>query len=324
MHASSRGHTAVVCELLRLGADTSLVSCAGYSAAEDAAASGDIRSLKTLLAGSGSSVTGKCLLLSSANGHVEIVEFLLQHKTLDPSSTDEKSWTPLHRACRNGHVEVVKVLLSRGANIDTRDNIGRTPLNRAVRIGSFGIAQRLLEAGASPVSCDSSEMSLTHFVAAGGFNEVLDLLLAAGNIDDGVDLNELDWEFETPLIKAIRAGNPDIVARLLNAGADIAINCLDDTSYQYFLWTPRNGTNIETARFLIENGTRIHPDDHQQRNILHWVARMGTADILSILLECGVDVRADGRTALHLAIMEGAVECVRLLLRAGANPNAID
>lgn len=180
MHASSRGHTAVVSELLRQGADTSLVSCAGYNAAEDAAAAGDIRSLKTLLTGSEGSATGKCLLLSSANGHVGIVEFLLQRTALDPSSTDENNWTPLHWACRNGHAEVVKALLSRGASIDARDNIGRTSLNRAVRIGSLDIVQKLLQAGASPVSCDSSGMSLTHFAAAGGFNEVLGLLLVTG------------------------------------------------------------------------------------------------------------------------------------------------
>jgi ankyrin repeat protein len=130
---------------------------------------------------------------------------------------------------------------------------------------------------------------------------------------DKRDINAEDTNGHTPLIWAI-----------IGDWANSPHRALLDGEYQYFLWTPRNGTNIETARFLIENGTRIHPDDHQQRNILHWVARMGTADILSILLECGVDVRADGRTALHLAIMEGAVECVRLLLRAGANPNAID
>ncbi|KAF9767710.1 hypothetical protein IL306_015085 [Fusarium sp. DS 682] len=266
MHASSRGHTAVVCELLRLGADTSLVSCAGYSAAEDAAAAGDIRSLKTLLAGSEGSVTGKCLLLSSANGHVAIVEFLLQHTALDPSSTDENSWTPLHWACRNGHAEVVKALLSRGANIDARDNIGRTPLNRAVRIGSFDIAQKLLKAGASPVSCDSSGVSLTHFAAAGGYNEVLGLLLAAG-----VDPNtgafprvfpETTWQHgydSTP------SGPP------LHLAAE-------------------NG-HLATIRYLLSHGAEVDKKGPRRETALHKACDAGQEGAVRILLEANANDR---------------------------------
>jgi ankyrin repeat protein len=75
-------------------------------------------------------------------------------------------------------------------------------------------------------------MSLTHFVAAGGFNEVLDLLLAAG-----VDLNtgafsrvlpETTWQHgcdstpsAPPLHLAAENGHLTTISYLLNHGAEV-------------------------------------------------------------------------------------------------------
>jgi ankyrin repeat protein len=232
MQASSRGHTAVVSALLKHGANTSLISRAAQSATEDAAAAGDIRSLKLLFAASESNVTDKCLLLSSANGHDGIVEFLLQHTALRPDCVDENSWTPLHWACRNGHVDVVAALLTRELNVDARDGFERTPLNRAVRTGNVIIVSMLLRAGASPVSCDSSGLSLVHFAAAGGFKVVLELLLGAG-----VDPNtgsfprvfpKTTWQHGSdltpsgpPLHLAAEGGHVATLNHLLSCGAEV-------------------------------------------------------------------------------------------------------
>lgn len=265
MHACSHGHSAVVGELLVRGADTSLLSRAGYSAAEDAAAAGDIRSLTALLAKSETSATSKCLLLSSANGHGSVVEFLLRNTPLDPNGTDENSWTPLHWACRNGHIGVVKLLLTGGATVDACDSFQRTPLNRAVRIGSSELVQALLQSGASPVSHDSSGLSLTHLAAAGGFNEVLGLVLA-----EGVDPNtgafprgpfpEATWEHwcdSTP------SGPP------LHLAAE-------------------NG-HASTVRYLVERGAGVNKEGIHGETALHRACAAGQEAVVPVLLEANAD-----------------------------------
>ncbi|KAL6406885.1 ankyrin repeat domain-containing protein 52 [Ilyonectria robusta] len=229
MHACSHGHTAVINELLRQDVDVCVVSPAGYNAADGAAAIGDIQSLTALISRSHNGVTLNSLFLSSANGHANVVEYLLQHALLDLNGADKNSWTSLHWACRNGHRDVVKLLITYGATVDAHDSDGRTPLNRAVRIGDLEIVQMLLQAGASPVSRDSSGLSLTHFASAGGLTEVLSLLLQIG-----VDPNhgELSQQLRRndapnltasgpPLHYAAEMGHTATVSYLLEHGADV-------------------------------------------------------------------------------------------------------
>lgn len=229
MHACSHGHTVVINELLKQDANVSVVSPAGYNAADGAAAIGDIQSLTVLISRSHSGVTLNSLFLSSANGHASVVEYLLQHTLLDPNGADKNSWTSLHWACRNGHRDVVKLLVAYGATVDAHDSDGRTPLNRAVRIGDSEIVQTLLQAGASPVSRDSSGLSLTHFASAGGFTEVLSLLLGAGVDPNDGELSQQSQRNEAhnltasgpPLHHAAEMGHTAAVSYLLEHGADV-------------------------------------------------------------------------------------------------------
>ena len=39
-------------------------------------------------------------------------------------------WTPLHNAARDGHFEIFKQLVSKGAEVNSRDLLGQTPLFR--------------------------------------------------------------------------------------------------------------------------------------------------------------------------------------------------
>ena len=57
-----------------------------------------------------------------------------------------------------------------------------------------------------------------------------DLREVERQIRGGSNVNEFDWPFETPVIRAARTGNSGIAAHLLDAGADVDFLCLDDTS----------------------------------------------------------------------------------------------
>uniref|UniRef100_A0A453AU56 Uncharacterized protein n=1 Tax=Aegilops tauschii subsp. strangulata TaxID=200361 RepID=A0A453AU56_AEGTS len=65
------------------------------------------------------------LHMASANGHLAVVEYLIQNGANVNSTNLEKN-TPLHWACLNGHTEVIKALICAGAIVSA--------LNRYVKI----------------------------------------------------------------------------------------------------------------------------------------------------------------------------------------------
>jgi ankyrin repeat protein len=293
MHACSRAHGGVVAELLQLGADASLVSNSGYNAAEDAAAAGDLQSLKDVLTATDDNAIRSSLFLSSANGHVDIVQFLLSRPSVDPDQKDQNSWTALHWASRNGHYKIVNLLLARNVAVDAGDNFGRTPLNRAVQIGAVDISKALLRAGFSPVSRDQSGLSLTHHAAAGGFVEILGLLLSE-NIDSNtgdfprMPFPETTWEhnrsktaFGPPLHIAAEYGQATAVSYLIDHGAEV----------------DKKGPKGETA--------------------LHRASMAGQETVVSILLQAHADPRicaeGDFKFPLTLATINDHTSIVSLL-----------
>ncbi|CAI8045391.1 Kinase D-interacting substrate of 220 kDa, partial [Geodia barretti] len=59
-------------------------------------------------------------MYASENGHVEVVDKLLQHgATVDLQK--ENGWSSLMAASLDGHVEVVDKLIQHGATVDLQD-----------------------------------------------------------------------------------------------------------------------------------------------------------------------------------------------------------
>ncbi|KAJ8564070.1 hypothetical protein ON010_g7274 [Phytophthora cinnamomi] len=87
------------------------------------------------------------LILASKNGHMAIVEFLLD----EGAEVDKKEWgsgkTALALAAMNGHLEVVQTLVDHDANVNKADEDGKTPMWLAVRNGHTKVAEWLREMG---------------------------------------------------------------------------------------------------------------------------------------------------------------------------------
>ncbi|KAK3003682.1 hypothetical protein RJ639_018452 [Escallonia herrerae] len=78
------------------------------------------------------------LHMASANGHVDIVDYLISNRVDVNSSNAEKN-TPLHWACLNGHVEIVKRLILAGASVSAVNSHERTPVDEAVHAGKMEV-----------------------------------------------------------------------------------------------------------------------------------------------------------------------------------------
>ncbi|URE26767.1 Ankyrin repeat [Musa troglodytarum] len=97
------------------------------------------------------------LHMAAANGHLEIVEYLIQNGALDGmhlsffffyddasmkqdlNALNSEKNSPLHWACLNGHIEVVKLLIQGGASVSLLNSHERTPMDEAVSRGKMDV-----------------------------------------------------------------------------------------------------------------------------------------------------------------------------------------
>ncbi|KAL0428906.1 UNVERIFIED_CONTAM: (-)-isopiperitenone reductase [Sesamum radiatum] len=87
------------------------------------------------------------LHMASANGHVHIVDYLINNGANVNACNMEKN-TPLHWACLNGQIEVVKRLILAGANISLLNSHERTPMDEAISRGKMDVIDAINEAAA--------------------------------------------------------------------------------------------------------------------------------------------------------------------------------
>ncbi|KAJ5088075.1 hypothetical protein N7456_011691 [Penicillium angulare] len=125
---------------------------------------------------------------------------------------DDRGQTPLF-FCSSPRV--AKVLLSNGADINHKDQLGFTPVHAAINKGAIELLQELINAGAelkyvaddigSPLHCAVKKRSLL----------MVEMLLKAG-----MDVDVRDANNRTPLLDAMDTGRSDLVSILFESGAD--------------------------------------------------------------------------------------------------------
>src|SRR5262245_34660346 len=124
--------------------------------------------------------------------------------------------TPLHEAALAGQVEAVRLLIDRDADVNARDHDGQcTPPHRATAKGGAPIATLLIQHGADVNARTSS--GLTAFAMAERAPAVAEALL-----DGGADPNaEVAAGGVTAFLYACMVHKPEVLARMLDAGADL-------------------------------------------------------------------------------------------------------
>ena len=141
-----------------------------------------------------------------------------------------------------------------------------------------------------------------HFAADRADVETLRQLLAAGLSPDAeYDGTPVVWNGKTPLLTLCIA------------------------------WHDDAGDRVGCFKLLRDAGANLEATDRLGRTPLHCAATAGKPDLLSLLIQAGVNVEAVDRyanaTALHDAASSserGVVDCVELLLAAGADMDARD
>jgi hypothetical protein len=160
--AVMENHAEVAAELVRLGADPTLIprkkkyeTVTNYSPLQYAAMSGDKKLVAILASAPASTKAGKALpglLLCGAatTGDLAEVKRLVERDSVDVNVKDAKGETPLICAAMNGRAKVVRYLLDKGADVNlaagTKSD-GISPLLAAVMSGKVETVRMLVEAG---------------------------------------------------------------------------------------------------------------------------------------------------------------------------------
>lgn len=115
------------------------------------------------------------LMMAALKGQLELSRKLI---TRD-ADVNKTGWTPLHYAATNGHVAIIELLLEHHAYIDAESPNGTTPLMMAAHYGTPAAVKILLEAGADPTLKNQLGLTAIDFANKANRPDVAALIGAA-------------------------------------------------------------------------------------------------------------------------------------------------
>ncbi|KAI9929342.1 hypothetical protein MW887_000810 [Aspergillus wentii] len=202
------------------------------------------------------------LLIASSIGLKAVVDLLITDRKMDIESKDsDRGWTAIFWAVKNGHIELADFLLRAGTSPHSKNRFGQTPVFYAHTHG--GILQLLLDAGANVNQQDFDGNTPLKRISDDGNYEEIKLLL-----DAGADVNCANCFGLTPLHTAAVWNNKQVVQMLLDAGADPNVPDNDGETPLYLASTSGEFGNVET---LLKGGASVNHRDDEGRTALSGV-----------------------------------------------------
>ena len=247
------------------------------------------------------------LYLACENGHLDIVESLVEYGAdIDEAGPDSR-WSPLAIALAHAHDEVVDFLMDRKARICP---------HAASALGDLGVLEQYARQDAEVVHALGPDGAQPlHFAGT--------VPVARWLISRGADPQARDRVHDnTPARWAAADHRRQSVARYLaqyDAETDLFMACaLGDTA--------RVSACLSEHPELLD--TRGRPRDLLGSGTpLHLAAERGRREVVQALLELGADPNARsfwGHYPLHAAAMRGDRSVVELLLAYGSRPDLRD
>ncbi|XP_027107369.2 palmitoyltransferase AKR1-like isoform X1 [Coffea arabica] len=198
---------------------------------------------------------------------------------------------------------------------------------------------------------DANKRGALHFAAREGKTDMCKYLVEELKLD----VNAKDDDGETPLLHAARQGHAATAEYLTECGADPSIPShlgamalhhsagIGDTELLKFLisrgvdvdlqsdagtpliWAAGHGQQ-DAVRILLEH--RANPNIGTEDDVTPLLSAVAADSLqcLELLIQAGahVNVTAGGATPLHIAADHGSPEILECLLKAGANPDSLD
>uniref|UniRef100_F6HVJ6 PGG domain-containing protein n=1 Tax=Vitis vinifera TaxID=29760 RepID=F6HVJ6_VITVI len=224
--------------------------------------------------------------------------------------------TALHVAVRNGHLEVVNRLVQENPKLlDLVNNHKESPLYLAVERGFFKIADELLKGNSSECSCEGTKgMTALHAAVIRTHKDIMEVLFEMKK-DVIKKADEFGW---TPLHYAAHLGHLKATEKLLKYDKSVA--GLLDVEHSCALHIAAKEGHTNVMEQIITCLPDVYDlIDNKGRTILHVAAQYGNARVVKYILKKPNlesiinEPDKEGNTPLHLAAIYGHYGVVIML-----------
>jgi ankyrin repeat protein len=337
--AASRGHAAVVAELLKLAA---AASKAGAAAADIAnavavASSAALKAASAARAAATAAATAAVTTAAAARAglvgaDVAAAVTAAIAAAVEAASVTAASSTAADAALKAAALHQASATAasgSGGCHVNGVDAEGATALWHAAASGHSVIVSELLAAGAEVHTATATTGITPLMVAAieGHANVVAELLKASATAAGAVDqalLDRASLDGYAALAHAANHGRASVVKALLEAGANV--NRGGPGILTALMCAAANG-RASVLPLLLAAGADVHAVNDHGTAAVALAAAYGHTSVLPLLLGAGASVDqpdARGYTALMHAAEHGHERTAAALIAAGANPSQAD
>ena len=346
LQASRTGDTPIIATLLKAGANPSLAHPQGETPLMAVSRSGRIDAVRLLLdrgadVNAAESVQQETALMwAAAEGHLDVVDALL-NAGADPnrrarvtSITDRKNadfptggFTALMWAVRNGYEDVARRLIKAGADVNVANGDGATAMTIAIVNDRFDLAAMLLDFGA-----DAND----------------------GSLYNAVEMHDATTDWYARDGSRLRARHPnkltamDLIKLLLDKGADpnkpvvrqlhSTSMCCDEHANATPFYRAAVAADVETMKLMMAKGANLDwmpvkvdkengdpMNNGGQRgpnaNVGKPAAMVTITGGRGVAMAAGPGFIREGPPPFREAANRDPVEALKLLLKAGADPN---
>lgn len=227
--------------------------------------------------------------------------------------------TALMFACRNLKSSSVTALLSSGAKLTNKDEVGRTAVHIAFETEDTDTINAVIyHPDLDPDTKDLNNVTVLMVASDYGLNNAVSHL-----ISQGASVLSKDASGLTALMYAARKGHTLVLSTLLTGGAVIEARDFSDNTALNHAANVNIGGSKEATEYLINQGANVNASNNQYQTALMWAAKRDYTDTITLIMNNGGDATAQdikGWTPLKWATEWGNV-AAEALLKTYVNPN---